>query len=339
MQAAAPIRAPARDAAMHSPRPSMSVHPSESRPSLVLIADDQEWMSRSLESVLQPSGFAVLRAFTGRQCLTLAESTTPDAILVNLHLPDMDGCDLLRQLQTLPTAAETPRIATTWEAPSRAQRLRALEAGAWAVYAHPVDAEMVLHQIRTFVRAHRAHGALMDSGLLDPESGLYNARGLARRAREAGAEAQRRRQPLACVAFAPEVSGLDDGVIEQVLERLVEIVNRSGRGSDIIGRLGRTEFAAVLPATEAEGAVRLLERLQAALGLDAARAEPAAEQSTSPRPRLRAGYAAVADYGAAAADAVELVLRAAAAMRHASGTTSSGFAIRSFDEIPSTFRH
>jgi hypothetical protein len=94
----------------------------------------------------------------------------------------------------------------------------------------------------------------------------------------------------------------------------------------------------VLPATEADGAVRLLERLQAALGLEVARAEPS-DHTGSPPPRLRAGYAAVADYGAAAADAVELVLRAAAAMRHASGASATGFAIRSFDEIPSTFRH
>jgi len=63
----------------------MSSSSPEPRPSLVLIADDQEWMSRSIESILQPNGFAVLRAFTGRQCLALAERAEPDAVILNLH--------------------------------------------------------------------------------------------------------------------------------------------------------------------------------------------------------------------------------------------------------------
>ena len=39
------------------------------RPPLVLIANDQEWSARSLESILAPNGYAVLRAYTGIQAL------------------------------------------------------------------------------------------------------------------------------------------------------------------------------------------------------------------------------------------------------------------------------
>lgn len=290
----------------------------DSRPALVLLADDQEWMSRSVESVLQPAGYAVLRAFTGRQCIALAASARPDAIIVNLHLPDMDGIDVLQALRDGPGGNETPRLAVSWDAPARRDRLRALDAGAWAVYSQPLDVDLVLSQLRTFIRVRQSHEALIDTGLLDRESGLYNARGLARRAREVGAEAHRRREPLACVMFAPEVAGLDEAIVEEVLDRtvaqLVEIVRRSGRISDVIGRLSRTEFAAVLPGTEAVGAMRLIERLQDALqGTGGGSARPT---------RLRAGYASAQD-AADASDPIELLLRAASAMRQGAPDASA----------------
>ena len=296
-------------------------------------------MSRSIESILQPAGFAVLRAFTGRQCLALAERAEPDAVILNLHLPDMDGFDVLRALKSVPNADRMPRLAFSWDVAGRAERLRALESGAWAVYTQPLDADLFINQLRTFVAAHRSVDTATDFGLLDPESGLYNARGLARRAREVGAEAQRRREPLTCVAFAPEVSGIESRLVEEVLERtverLVEIVTRAGRVSDAIGRLGRTEFAAVLPSTQAEGAVRLIERLQEALAREDG---GVARLNATPSPRLRAGYASVADFSDAASDPVELLLRAAAAMRHAR-TSGPGQAIRSYDDLPTAFPH
>ena len=309
----------------------------DARPSVVLIANDQEWTARSLESMLGPNGYAVLRAFTGRQCIELARATQPDAIIVDLHLPDMDGLDVLRALSELPTGELIPRIAVTSDVVSRGDRLRAMEAGAWAVYTHPLDGPLLHLQLRAFVHARRRAYSLLDSSLLDADSGLYNARGLARRARELGAEAQRRREPLACVAFAPDLVDGDaaQGYAEQVEEtvrRLVELMAKAGRLSDVIGRLGQTEFAVLLPATEAEGALKLIERLQGALRDDALRTGVPGE------PRLRAGYAAVSDFGAASVDAVELLLRAAAAMRH-TRSSGTGRSVAAFDEVRANYPH
>ena len=52
----------------------------QSAPPLVLLANDQEWSSRSLESVLGPRGFATVRAFTGRQALELVRTTLHQVI-------------------------------------------------------------------------------------------------------------------------------------------------------------------------------------------------------------------------------------------------------------------
>jgi CheY-like chemotaxis protein len=50
---------------------------------LVLIANDQEWSARSLESILGPNGYAVVRAYTGQQALERARTSQPDIIILD----------------------------------------------------------------------------------------------------------------------------------------------------------------------------------------------------------------------------------------------------------------
>src|SRR6478672_4822326 len=69
--------------------PSMSVSKRRSRPPLVLIANDQDWSARSLESVLGPRGYAALRVATSVRTLELARIAQPDAIILDMALPDL----------------------------------------------------------------------------------------------------------------------------------------------------------------------------------------------------------------------------------------------------------
>src|ERR1043165_6647026 len=78
---------------------------------LVLIANDQEWSARSLESILGPSGYSVVRAYTGQQALERARATQPDLIILAAQMPDMHGFDVCRALRNDPRfSATTPII-------------------------------------------------------------------------------------------------------------------------------------------------------------------------------------------------------------------------------------
>src|SRR5437867_2162053 len=172
------------------------------RPPLALIVTDQEWSTRSIESIIAPKGYAVLRAYSGREALDRAEGAQPDVVIVDTHLPDRDGLDVCRELRDRRLVSpNTPILVTSSEHPSRAQRLAALHAGAWDSLGHPIDAEELLLKLGTFVRAKLESDHARQEGLLDPATGLYNVRGLARRAREVGAEAFRRHTALACVVI------------------------------------------------------------------------------------------------------------------------------------------
>lgn len=317
----------------------MPVSETPSRPPMVLVANDQEWSSRSLESILGPNGYAVLRAYTGRQALELATSAQPDIIILDARLPDMDGVDVCRQLRGDPAfSAHTPIIITTSGPAGRAQRLTAYQSGAWEFCSQPLDGEVLLLKLETFMRSKRQVDRLNDESLLDQLTGLYNVRGLARRAREIGAEAYRRHDPLACVAFAPETDNaeLSDKLMDEIAGRLAEhlgtVIRRSGRTSDAFGRLGHSEFAIIAPATEAKGAVRLVERIQEMIA-----ASPVPFGSATRPMTIRAGYCAVPDFAESSVDAVEMLLRAATALRHVRSSPVGDPRIAAFDDVPVKF--
>jgi PleD family two-component response regulator len=303
-------------------------------PPIVLLAHDQEWSARSLESVLGPHGFASVRAFTGRQALELARRTQPDVIIIDAGMPDIGGIDLCRQLRTdLELPSSTPIVMTTSGAAPRAERLEAYRAGVWEFLSLPVDADALILKLQVFVRAKREIDRSREESLLDTATGLYNVRGLTRRAREIGAEATRRHAPLACVAFAAtpanEIELSNTDVLEPwAAEQLGDICRKSARSSDAIGRLGQSEFAIIAPTTDTQGAIRLAKRLR-----DTIEAADLTIGSMTRRYRVRAGYYAVADFAQSSIDAVEVMLRAAAALRHVR-TTPTPLGISAFEDVP-----
>lgn len=313
----------------------MSELPVPSRPPLVLIANDQEWSARSLESILGPAGYAVLRAYTGRQALDIARSAQPDAVVLDFKMPDLDGIEVCRLLQNDSRFSRlTPIIITTSSVTGRAQRLAAYDAGAWEFCSQPLDAETFLLKLGTYVRAKHEADRAREESLLDQITGLYNMRGMARRAREIGAEAFRRHDPLACIAFAPEPSSTPvsdqaaDLVAERIAGHLGDIVRRTGRVSDAMGRLGQTEFAIIAPGTEAAGAMRLAERIR-----ESVEGSPLHVGGADFQMRIRAGYCAVPDFSESSVDAVELLLRATTALRYV-GPGVGGGEIRAFEQLP-----
>ena len=152
---------------------------------------------------------------------------------------------------------------------------------------------------------------------------------MARRARKLGSHAVRQHGALACVAFAldlePGAAGAGDAAAATIL-RSVQALKAAPRLSDVVGRLGPTEFAVIAPATDAAGAMKLAERLLRAVQEIVGAARPAL-----PLQGVRVGYEAVTNLGYTPIEPVDLLVRASAALRR--GTPVGGASwIRHYDE-------
>jgi diguanylate cyclase (GGDEF)-like protein len=305
---------------------------------LVLIANDQEWSARSLESILGPNGYSVVRAYTGQQALERARTSQPDLIILDAQMPDMHGFEVCRTLRSdARFSATTPIVITTSGPSGRTQRLEAYRAGAWEFLGQPLDGEALLLKLNTFLQSKREVDGLREENLLDPGTGLYNMRGLSRRAREIGAEAFRRRDPIACVVFAPdpdenEADPQDDEEARRMSDQVALLFRQAGRASDAIGRLGQSEYGVIAPATGPEAAIRMVRRLGGVI-----ESSPIPVRGGEKTLRLRAGYCAVPDFAESSVDAVELLLRATTALRDLKREGQAGERIRAFEQVPTKF--
>ena len=287
----------------------MSERTTRTRPPLTLIANSQEWHSRSLESILGPHGYAVLRAYTGKQVIERAQVSQPDLIILDTDLPDRDGFEVCRELRAMPELSPaTPILITSPGHPSRQKRLEALRAGAWDYIGSTLDGEELPLRLDAFIRAKQEVDRAREESLLDELTGLYNLRGIARRARELGSQAFRQKEPFACIVITPVSSenGIEPAAASEITGKLARVLKETGRHSDAIGMLGPGEFAVVAQGTDSNGAVGLAERLLRALSAS----EPGATQI-----RLAAGFDAVSNYHDAPIEPSDMLMRASMAMR------------------------
>jgi two-component system KDP operon response regulator KdpE len=121
----------------------------------VLIVDDEAAMLRALRINLRARGYEVTTAATGRAALTEAARRPPDAILLDLGLPDVDGVGVIEELRTWSRA---PVIVLSGRTGS-GDKIGALDAGANDYVTKPFDIEELLARLRAALRRDEPVGA------------------------------------------------------------------------------------------------------------------------------------------------------------------------------------
>jgi len=116
----------------------------------VLVVDDKPPGRELLRAVLEQSGHAVYEASDGIEALRGAQALLPDLIILDLHMPVLDGFGVLEQLRKDQRFAATPIIALTASA-MQADRERALSAGFTTYIAKPLSLSALRGEIERFL--------------------------------------------------------------------------------------------------------------------------------------------------------------------------------------------
>lgn len=111
---------------------------------LVAIVDDEEAVRRALRRLLVSAGIDVETFASGHELLERVAARQFDCVVLDLHLPGLDGFDVLERLTELSLAARTV-VVTGHSVPGTAER--ALAAQACAFLEKPLDDEVLLRAV------------------------------------------------------------------------------------------------------------------------------------------------------------------------------------------------
>jgi two-component system KDP operon response regulator KdpE len=118
----------------------------------ILVIDDEPQIHRFLRPALETAGFVVERADTAAEGLRLAASRSPDAVLLDLGLPDMDGQVVLERIRAFSAVPVIVLSARDREA----EKIAALDHGADDYVEKPFGVGELLARIRAALRHRRA---------------------------------------------------------------------------------------------------------------------------------------------------------------------------------------
>ena len=123
------------------------------RPVRVLVVEDNDMNMQLVEYLLEEGGYQIVKAASGEEALSIARGGTPvDLILMDIHLPGIDGLSVIREMKNDPQTGAIPILALTAHA-MRGDKDRFLEAGCDGYISKPIDVKTFLTSIRTYLRA------------------------------------------------------------------------------------------------------------------------------------------------------------------------------------------
>lgn len=239
----------------------------------ILVVDDEQSNTTLLGEVLKKAGYTVNTANDGFKAIAACKVRTPDAILLDLHMPLMGGMEVYNRLRAEEKTQSIPIIFLA----SRDKTLPSFsgdEASHEDIIFKPVEANDLLSRVKSVLKEKalrdelkKKEAQLKELSLTDAQTALKTTRYLDEFMQITIRQAKRYSVPFSVVvmdvdqqselARSAGAAGFDTLITE-----LAQIVAKQMRESDIVVRTGQAEFTVVLTCTNREGAIEVAERLR-----------------------------------------------------------------------------
>jgi len=119
----------------------------------ILVVDDDPAIRYLVRSYLEPEGWSVEEAATGREGLSHAMASVPDAVLLDVNLPDADGRDICRRLKAEPVLEKTVVIIISGYKTGVADKVLGLDRGAVDYVSKPFEMKILAAKLEALLRA------------------------------------------------------------------------------------------------------------------------------------------------------------------------------------------
>ena len=230
----------------------------------ILVVDDLEDNVVLLERLLCDAGYtSVSSTRDPRAVCELQRKYRFSLILLDLHMPGMDGFQVLEQLKQIEEDDYVPVLVITAQP---MHKLRALQDGAKDFISKPFDVTELLIRVRNMLEVRLLHEAARDHGktleslaLTDPLTGLANRRLLVDRLSMTMVHARREQAGMAVIyldldGFKEINNTLGHPAGDALLKMVAARLKTTVRDEDTVARLGGDEFVIVLGMSDADDA-------------------------------------------------------------------------------------
>lgn len=264
----------------------------------VLVADDNEEMLETLERIFSFYQFEVLKANNGLEAVEIARRVTPDIILLDGMMPEMDGFDACKELKSSDQTKDLPIVFLTANYTDVQDRIKGFELGADDYLLKPFNSKELVTRVNTILKRTEMLRLIKQeneeltnknkyikqelasflertkktdkNSIIDPLTGLYNFAFFKRRLREEYLRAIRYESPLSLVIIGVnnfekinETLGYQLG--NYIIIRMANYILNKTREVDILCHHQDDGFCILLPQTNEQGGFNKAERIRAAL--------------------------------------------------------------------------
>ncbi|MET0461145.1 MAG: diguanylate cyclase [Ilumatobacteraceae bacterium] len=240
-----------------------------------MVAEDSLVIRTIVCDQLHDEVYQTVEAVDGDSALAVCAQERPDAILLDIEMPGLDGYQVLARLKADDDLCDIPVVFLTGRTDT-ADMVAGIRAGAHDYLKKPFESSELLARIGGAVRIKRLQDELHLRNLqldmlsrVDVLTGLYNRRHIDEQLEKELSTATRHGQPLAVLLMdidhfkrVNDVEGHPAG--DQVLREFAARLRAAVRVGDVAGRWGGEEFIVIAPQTKIDGALLLAERIRAA---------------------------------------------------------------------------
>jgi diguanylate cyclase (GGDEF)-like protein len=233
----------------------------------VLIVDDEK-QNRTLLTELLQDDYQIILAKNGVQALERALNHSPDLILLDILMPEMDGFAVIRALKKNDSTRNIPVIFIS-ALDSASDEELGLELGAVDYIAKPFHPPIVRVRVRNHLQSVHQRRLLEHLALIDSLTEIPNRRRFAEVYEREWRRCMRNSASLSLiVADADHFKIYNDtyghAAGDLVLKRVAQAIQSTlKRPADFVARYGGEEFVIILPESEAAGAQEVAEKIRA----------------------------------------------------------------------------
>jgi PleD family two-component response regulator len=120
----------------------------------IVVGEDEDALAQLVQMALGDAGYLCLRGRNGEEALALAQSQSPDLLILDILMPRLDGIETVKRLKADPVHSKVPVLMLTSLAEVE-DKVRGLDAGADDYLAKPFDLRELVARVRALVRHNR----------------------------------------------------------------------------------------------------------------------------------------------------------------------------------------